>query len=166
MKINKKVVWITGASYGIGAALAKIYSIKGVNLILSARRKNKLKKVKSEFNNSENVKILSFDTTDFKESDKMVQKAYNLFGRVDILINNAGVGQRSLLAETKFKVFGKLMDVNYLGIVSLSRSLLPFFIKQGGGQFVVVNSVMGKYSSPFRSGYAASKHALNGFFML
>tara|TARA_A100000164_G_scaffold297404_1_gene271692 strand:+ start:683 stop:1474 length:792 start_codon:yes stop_codon:yes gene_type:complete len=164
MKTKKKVVWITGASSGIGAALAKIYSTKGVNLILSARRKNELEKVKTECANSENIKILSFDITDFKKADVMVQKACELFGGIDVLINNAGVSQRSLLAETEFKVFEKLMDVNFLGTVSLSRSLLPFFLKQGGGQFVVVSSVMGKYSSPFRSGYAASKHALHGFF--
>ena len=164
MKTKKKVVWITGASSGIGAALAKIYSTKGVNLILSARRKNELEKVKTECANSENIKILSLDITDFKEADTMVQKANDFFGKVDVLINNAGVSQRSLLADTEFKVFEKLIDVNYLGTVSLSRSLLTFFIKQGGGQFVVVSSVMGKYSSPFRSGYAASKHALHGFF--
>ena len=164
MKKDEKVVWITGASSGIGAALAKIYAEKGTKLILSSRRVPDLEKVKSECPISENVKILPIDLNDFDKAAVEVQKAFDFFGTIDVLINNAGVSQRSLIADTQFDVFKKLIEIDYLGTVALSRALLPFFIKQGGGHYVVVSSVMGKYGSPFRSGYAAAKHALNGFF--
>lgn len=164
MKKDEKVVWITGASSGIGAALAKIYAEKGAKLILSSRRVPDLEKVKSECPNSENVKILPIDLNDFDKAAVEVQKAFDFFGTIDVLINNAGVSQRSLIADTQFDVFKKLIEIDYLGTVALSRALLPFFIKQGGGHYVVVSSVMGKYGSPFRSGYAAAKHALHGFF--
>ena len=164
MKKDEKVVWITGASSGIGAALAKIYAEKGAKLILSSRRVPDLEKVKYECPISENVKILPIDLNDFDKAAVKVQKAFDFFGTIDVLINNAGVSQRSLIADTQFDVFKKLIEIDYLGTVALSRALLPFFIKQGGGHYVVVSSVMGKYGSPFRSGYAAAKHALHGFF--
>ena len=164
MKKDEKVVWITGASSGIGAALAKIYAEKGTKLILSSRRVPDLEKVKSECPISENVKILPIDLNDFDKAAVEVQKAFDFFGTIDVLINNAGVSQRSLIADTQFDVFKKLIEIDYLGTVALSRALLPFFIKQRGGHYVVVSSVMGKYGSPFRSGYAAAKHALHGFF--
>ena len=159
-----KVVWITGASSGIGAALAKIYAQRGDKLILSARRIPVLEKVKLECLNPDNIKILAFDLNDFDKAETHVQKAFSFFGRIDVLINNAGVSQRSLIANTQFDVFKKLIDIDYLGSVALSRALLPFFIKQGSGHYVVVSSVMGRYGSPYRSGYAAAKHALHGFF--
>lgn len=164
MKKDEKVVWITGASSGIGAALAKIYAEKGAKMILSSRRVTDLEKVKSECPISENVKILPIDLNDFDKAAVKVQKAFEFFGTIDVLINNAGVSQRSLIADTQFDVFKKLIEIDYLGTVALSRALLPFFIKQGGGHYVAVSSVMGKYGSPFRSGYAAAKHALHGFF--
>ena len=164
MKKNKEVVWITGASSGIGAALAKIYADRGAKLILSSRKETALEQVKSECQNPENIKILPLDLNDFDAAPYTVQKAFDFFNRIDVLINNAGVSQRSLIADTEFDVFKKLIEVDYLGTVALSRALLPFFLNQGGGQYVVVSSVMGKYGSPFRSGYAAAKHALHGFF--
>jgi short-subunit dehydrogenase len=163
-RMSHTVIWITGASSGIGAALAKIYAQRGVKLILSARRISALEKIKSECLTPENIKILAFDLNDFDAAASQVQKAIDFFGRVDVLINNAGVSQRSLIAETQFDVFKKLIDIDYLGTVALSRALLPFFIKQGRGHYVVVSSVMGKFGSPYRSGYAAAKHALHGFF--
>ncbi len=95
---------------------------------------------------------------------KHVDQAISLFGRIDLLINNAGVSQRSLIAETDLSVYKKLMDINYLGTVALSKALLPHFIANRGGHFVTVTSLMGKFGSPLRSGYCAAKHALHGFF--
>ena len=164
MKNTNKIVWITGASSGIGAELAKIYSRRGIKLILSSRNVIALERVKHECYNPENIKILPIDLNDFYTAPALVKKAYNFFGRIDILINNAGVSQRSLIVDTQFDVFKKLIEINYLGTVALSRALLPFFLKQGFGHYVVVSSVMGKYGSPFRSGYSAAKHALHGFF--
>ena len=164
MKNTNKTVWITGASSGIGAELAKIYSHRGIKLILSSRNVSALERVKSECYHPENIKILPIDLNDFYAAPALVKKAYNIFGRIDILINNAGVSQRSLILDTQFDVLKKLIEINYLGTVALSRALLPFFLKQGFGHYVVVSSVMGKYGSPFRSGYSAAKHALHGFF--
>ena len=164
MKNTNKIVWITGASSGIGAELAKIYSHRGIKLILSSRNVRALERVKSECYYPENIKILPIDLNDFYAAPDLVKKAYNIFGRIDILINNAGVSQRSLIVDTQFDVLKKLIEINYLGTVALSCALLPFFLKQGFGHYVVVSSVMGKYGSPFRSGYSAAKHALHGFF--
>jgi len=164
MKNTHKIVWITGASSGIGAEVAKIYSRRGIKLILSSRNVAALEQVKYKCYYPENVKILPIDLNDFYAAPALVKKAYNIFGRIDILINNAGVSQRSLIVDTQLDVFKKLIEINYLGTVALSRALLPFFLKQGFGHYVVVSSVMGKYGSPFRSGYSAAKHALHGFF--
>lgn len=164
MKNTSKIVWITGASSGIGAELAKIYSHRGIKLILSSRNVRALERVKSECYYPENIKILPIDLNDFYAAPDLVKKAYNIYGRIDILINNAGVSQRSLIVDTQFDVLKKLIEINYLGTVALSSALLPFFLKQGFGHYVVVSSVMGKYGSPFRSGYSAAKHALHGFF--
>ena len=164
--MNKKikVVWITGASSGIGAELARQYSNFGVKLILSSRKVNELDKVKSSCCNKKNIKILPFDLIDYKSVPELVRSAHEFFGFIDLLINNAGISQRSLIIDTHFKVYKKLIEINYLGHVAISNAILPYFISQGGGHFAIISSVMGKYSSPYRSGYAAAKHALHGFF--
>ena len=108
MKNTNKIVWITGASSGIGAELAKIYSHRGIKLILSSRNVRALERVKSECYYPENIKILPIDLNDFYAAPALVKKAYNIFGRIDILINNAGVSQRSLIVDTQFDVFKKL----------------------------------------------------------
>ena len=162
--MKDKVIWITGASSVIGAELAKQYSKKGARLILSARRKLALEEVKDSCVNKKNITILQLDLKDFKIMESHVANAISFFGSIDLLINNAGVSQRSLISETNFEVYKELMDINYLGTVALSKALLPYFTKQRKGHFVVVTSVMGKYGSPFRSGYCGAKHALHGFF--
>jgi len=162
--MKDQVIWITGASSGIGAELAKQYSKTGSRLILSARRKLALEEVKDLCENQKNIAILPLDLKDFKAMESHVANAITFFGSIDLLINNGGVSQRSLIAETNFEVYKELMDINYLGTVALSKALLPYFIKQNKGHFTVVTSVMGKYGSPFRSGYCGAKHALHGFF--
>lgn len=162
--MKNKTIWITGASSGIGAELSRQYAKSGNRLILSSRRLKELETVKQTCSNQEHIKILPLDLKDFKSMDDSVEKAIALFGSIDLLINNGGVSQRSLIADTNFEVYKELIDVNYLGTVALTKALLPFFIKQGSGHFAVVTSVMGKFGSPFRSGYCGAKHALHGFF--
>ena len=162
--MKNKTIWITGASSGIGAELSRQYAKSGNRLILSSRRLKELEAVKETCSNQEHIKILPLDLKDFKSMDDSVEKAIALFGSIDLLINNGGVSQRSLIADTNFEVYKELIDVNYLGTVALTKALLPFFIKQGNGHFAVVTSVMGKFGSPFRSGYCGAKHALHGFF--
>ena len=159
-----QVIWITGASSGIGAELAKQYSKQGKLLILSARRDAELKAVKNSCDYPENIKILPLDLNDFDSMEKHVKKAITFFGSIDLLINNGGVSQRSLIAETNFHVYQELININYLGTVALTKALLPHFIEKGKGHFAVVTSVMGKFGSPYRSGYCGAKHALHGFF--
>ncbi len=164
MKFNNKVIWITGASSGIGKGLAIELSKYNCKLILSSRRAETLETVKNSCHNPENIAILPFDLADHEYLKPVVQKAIQLFGRVDILINNGGISQRSLVIDTDISVDKKLMEVDYLGTVALSKALLPHFVETQSGHFVTVSSLMGKFSSPYRSGYCGAKHALHGFF--
>lgn len=161
---SKKVVWITGASSGIGEALAYLFNENQSNVIISARNIAALEKVKNNCKIPENCHILPLDISDFKALPKKASQAFKAFGTIDILINNAGVSQRSLIVATEFEVYQKLMEVNYLGTVALTKLVLPYFIQQQKGQFVTVTSLMGKFASPYRSGYCGAKHALHGFF--
>ena len=160
----EKVIWITGASSGIGEELCYQFSKKGHNLILSSRNREALQEVRKNSAFPEKIQVLPLDIADFINIEPAVQQAMQFWGHIDILINNAGISQRSLIAETDFSVYKKLMDVNYLGTVALTKALLPHFVDRKKGQFVVVSSLMGKFSSPYRSGYCGAKHALHGFF--
>ncbi|MEO8235593.1 MAG: SDR family oxidoreductase [Flavobacterium sp.] len=161
--INNKIVWITGASSGIGEALAyELANNKNCKLILSARNQDALALVKSKCNTE--VILLPFDLSDFDHAKNHVEKAIAAFGKVDVLINNGGVSQRSLLVETDFEVDKKLIEVDYLGTVAITKAILPHFIQNRNGHFVTITSLMGKFGSPYRSGYCGAKHALHGFF--
>jgi short-subunit dehydrogenase len=164
MYFNAKTIWITGASSGIGKALALELSKHKCNLILSARQLKKLNVVKSECADTSKVKIIKLDLEDYKQAPNVVEKAIACFGKIDMLINNAGISQRSLIAETSIDVDKKLIDINYIGTLALTKALLPYFTKQQSGHFVTVTSLMGKFGSPYRSGYCGAKHALHGFF--
>ncbi|GAB5526827.1 MAG: SDR family NAD(P)-dependent oxidoreductase [Roseivirga sp.] len=162
--LHNKTIWITGASSGIGEALARQLSAQSVNLILSARREVELERVKTSCSNSEQIRILTLDLAAPETHADKVSAAIELFGQVDILINNGGISQRSLVKDTILEVDRKLMEVNYLGAVSLTKQLLPQMMERGSGHFVVVTSLTGRFGTPYRSGYAASKHALHGFY--
>ncbi|MBM1107416.1 SDR family oxidoreductase [Aurantibacter crassamenti] len=163
-KIDGKTIWITGASSGIGEALTYALDKKNCKLIISARRLQELKRVKANCLNENNISILELDIADIDVAKSKVNEAISKFGQIDFLINNAGISQRSLIIDTDIAVDKKLMDVNYLGTVALSKAVLPHFIKGGSGHFVTVSSLMGKFGSPYRSGYCGAKHALHGFF--
>ncbi len=165
MTFNNKVVWITGASSGIGKALALELSKHNCKLILSSRRKDALLEVKNQCNHPENIQVLAFDLADFHNMKPIVKNAISFFNKVDLLINNGGISQRSLIIDTDISVDKKLMEVDYLGTVALSKALLPHFIKNQSGHFVTVTSLMGKFSSPYRSAYCGAKHAYMVFLM-
>lgn len=162
--IKPKVVWITGASSGIGRALFENYAQKGCKIIITSRNEEKLNALKANAPQPDKVFVLPFDITNYQLSGNIVQSAWQAFKSIDIVIFNAGISQRSLALETSIEVDKKLMEVNYLGTVALCKSLLPYFLKNNGGQIGVVSSLVGKFGSPMRSGYSASKHALHGFF--
>ena len=158
-------MWITGASSGIGAALVHAAARKGAKVILSSRRRDALEEVRRSAGlNAENSLVLPLDLAEQEAMPQKVEQALAHFGRIDLLINNGGISQRSLIVDTGMEVYQKLMDVDYLGTVALTKAVLPIFIKQQSGHFGVVTSLMGKFASPLRSGYCGAKHALHGFF--
>ena len=162
--IAKKTIWITGASSGIGEALTYELNKMGCKLIISSRNETALQQVKNNCPNSGFVKVIPLDLENYNTMAVKVKEAIASFGAIEILINNAGISQRSYIVDTDFEVYKKLMDVNYLGTVALTKALLPHFITQQNGHFVTVTSLMGKFGSPLRSGYCGAKHALHGFF--
>ena len=162
--MDQPVAWITGASSGIGEAIAKIFSRKGYRLILSARRESELERVKKECTNPDSIHLLPLDLTEIDSFDQKVKQALSLFGQIDLMVHNGGISQRSLIKDTQLEVDRRLMEVNFFGTVALTKAILPHFIQRKSGHFVVITSLVGKFASPFRSSYAASKHALHGFF--
>lgn len=164
--VKDKVVWLTGASSGIGEALAYELAAQGARLILSARRKDELARVKGNCRpeSQSGIRILPLDLSAADTLRLSAEAAMQMFGRLDVLIHNGGIGQRSLAAETSMAVDRKLMEVNYFGAMALTKYVLPEFVKQKRGLFVIISSLAGKFGTPYRSGYAASKHALHGFF--
>jgi short-subunit dehydrogenase len=163
-RITGKTIWITGASSGIGEALTYALDKKDCKLIISSRRREELLRVKNACLKKDNIAILELDLADYNGMHGKVEAALSKFGPIDILINNAGLSQRSLIVDTPISVDKNLMDINYLGTVALTKAILPHFITQKRGHFVTVSSLMGKFGSPYRSGYTGAKHALHGFF--
>jgi dehydrogenase/reductase SDR family member 7B len=162
--MNDKVIWITGASSGIGEALVRKYDAEGFKLIISSRNKQLLQQIKEKSFHPENLYVLPLDLTNTDTFKEICKEAISVFGRIDVLINNGGISQRSLVVETGLAVDRKIMEVNFFGTIALSKVLLPYFLEHKNGHFVVVSSLVGKFGSPYRSAYAASKHALHGFF--
>lgn len=159
---NKKI-WITGASSGIGRALAQAASEQGAFLILSARSKSKLLETQSSLQHPEKSEIIILDMGKPEEISSVTQQVLAKHD-IDILINNAGISQRSLAMDTDMTVNRQLMEINYFGVIQLSQCLLPAMIKRKAGHIVSISSVNGKLGSYMKSGYAASKHALHGYF--
>ena len=164
--LRNKVIWITGASSGIGEALAYELASRGARLILSARRKEELERVKGNCTAEAqpDIRILPLDLSEAETLKLSTEAAIQLFGHVDILVNNGGISQRSMVAMTQLSVDRRIMEVNFFGAVALTKYLLPHFISRKQGHFVNVTSITGKFGTPYRSAYAASKHALHGFF--
>ena len=142
--IKDSVVWVTGASSGIGEALVKECAKEGAKVILSARREQELQRVKSESGLDEDrAFVLPLDLAKHDQMGTVVEKAIAHFGKVDVLINNGGISQRSLIMETDFSVYKRLVDIDYLGQVALSKALLPHFVnrKSGTAGFMLLFSV-------------------------
>lgn len=165
MRFKNKVVWITGASSGIGEALAYAFHKEDANVILSSRNRNELERVWQGCSGSRNgLHVLPLDLADIESLKEIASDAMKLYGRVDILVNNGGVSQRAHAVDTAISVHERIMRVNFFGTVALTKAVLPEMLKRKSGHIVVVSSVMGKFGAPLRSAYAASKHALQGYF--
>jgi dehydrogenase/reductase SDR family member 7B len=166
MKIQGKTVWITGASSGIGEALAQELFSQGATVILSSRSWDKLEEIKSRFDRFSPGRCYAIpcDVTRPDSIEQAIEAVKKQAGRLDILINNAGVSQRSFALDTALKVDRDLFEVNFFGAVAVSKGILPWMISNGGGHVVVISSMAGKYGFRMRSSYSASKHALHGYF--
>ncbi|KAL6030258.1 hypothetical protein STEG23_027073 [Scotinomys teguina] len=163
------VVWVTGASSGIGEELAFQLSKLGVSLVLSARRVQELERVKRRCLENSNLKdkdilVLPLDLADRSSHDTAVKAVLQEFGRIDVLVNNGGIAHNSFAVDTNLEVFKMITEVNYLGTVSLTKCVLPHMMKRKQGKIVTTNSIVGIIPFPLCSAYVASKHALRGFF--
>ncbi len=163
MEFTKKVVIITGASSGIGLALANEFANQGAFVVAAARSKDKLLTLETQAHNS-NGKVMAVLTDVSREEDckNLIDTTINKFGKIDILISNAGVSMRALFEDTDLHVIGKLMDVNFWGTVYCTKYALPHLLKTKG-TLVGVSSVAGYKGLPGRTGYSASKFAMQGF---
>ena len=159
-----RVVWITGASSGIGEACAIAFARAGAQLVLSARRAEELVRVASLCTGAPPPHILPLDLTRPQEFAPATAAVLARFGRIDVLVNNGGVGERALAKDTLPAVERAVMEVNYFGAVGLTKAVLPVLLAQRSGSIVAVSSVMGYVGVPRRAAYAASKHALRGWF--
>ena len=161
MEFGGMTIWITGASSGIGAALARAFGAAGAHLILSGRREDALASVAGALGGE--AFVLPFEATDMGALPGVVARAWDWHGGIDVLVNNAGISQRSLAIDTTMDVYRRIMEVDFFAPVALSQLVVPRMIARGSGHIVAVSSVAGKVGSPLRSGYCAAKHALIGY---
>jgi short-subunit dehydrogenase len=160
MTFAGQAAWITGASSGIGAALARGLAAQGARLVLSGRNVAALEEVAAACGET---LLLPFETTDYAAIAPAVTKAWDWSGGIDLLVNNAGISQRSLAQETEFGVYQKIIDVDLLAPIALTQALLPRMVQAGGGRIVAISSVAGIAGVPLRSAYCAAKHGLIGY---
>ena len=163
MSAPRRTVWITGASSGIGRAVAQACHLRGDRLILSARRAAILDGLRTEMGASDAL-LAPFDLASPDGIEPLVASLWKQAGGVDVVVHCGGISQRSRLIDTDPSVDRAMIEVNYFGTLAFTRALLPKMVAAGGGHFAVVTSLMGLFSAPMRSGYAGAKHALHGWF--
>jgi dehydrogenase/reductase SDR family protein 7 len=162
-----KVCWITGASSGIGEALAYELARHGAILVLSARRKDFLERVASQCRKigCQDVEVVTLDLTDYSSHQAALAKVITYFGRIDYLVNNAGRSQRGIAESTDPAVERAIIELNLFGTLSITKAALPQLLCQSSGAVIVnTSSMAGKLGNPVSAAYSASKHALHGYF--
>jgi short-subunit dehydrogenase len=165
MRFTDQVIWVTGASSGIGEALAQAFAREGAHVVLSGRREAELQRVASNCTErTGQILCLPFDMLDEIGRKAAVEQVLSRFGHIDMLVNNAGVSQRSLGKETDISVDRAIMELDYFAVVALTKLVLPHMLERKSGYLVATSSVAGKYGVPMRTAYSAAKHALHGFF--
>ncbi|MEQ8733485.1 MAG: SDR family oxidoreductase [Rhodospirillaceae bacterium] len=164
-RFANQVVWVTGASSGIGEALVYAFAREGAHVVLSGRREVELQRVASTCTNrTGQVFCVPFDMLDENGRKAAVERVLSRFGHIDMLVNNAGVSQRSLGKDTALSVDRAIMELDYMSVIALTKLVLPHMLERGSGYLVATSSVAGKYGVPMRTAYSAAKHALHGFF--
>lgn len=162
-KLKNKIIIITGASGGIGESLAKKFSAEGSVVVIAARQLEKLNQLKSSIENSGGkVHAVACDVSNEAHCKLLIEETIRLYGRIDVLINNAGISMRALFSELDVDVIRKVMDVNFWGAVYCTKAAFPYLLKSKGS-VVGISSIAGKKGLPGRTGYSASKFALEGF---
>lgn len=165
MQFNNKLVWITGASSGIGEQLAYACIKRGAKVILSSIDSSNLEKVRDRCIEMGGICYAHpFDLSDIEQVEKTATDVLEKYKAIDLLINNGGVSQRSTALETNPEVERKILETNFFSAVALTKKVLPAMIKNGGGNIAVTSSITGKFGFKLRSSYSASKHALQGYF--
>jgi short-subunit dehydrogenase len=165
MEVNNKVIWITGASSGIGEALCYKLNEIGAKLIISSRSSDGLYQVKHNCTKNQlDIHVLPLDLENTSDLQSKANAALAIYGRIDIVIHSGGVSQRSLAMETDLDVAKKIMNINFWGTVALTKALIPSMLSNKEGHIVIISSLVGKFGTKFRSAYSASKHALHGYF--
>ena len=159
--LDQKVVWITGASSGIGEALAQVFANLGAKVVLSARRGEELERVRQQLNHPENHLCVAFDVTQADQAQYAVEQVIEKFQRIDYLINNAGLSQRALIADTTIDTERRIMEIDYFAQISLTKSVLPYFENQGSGHVIFISSVAGLLGTQYRASYSAAKGAIH-----
>lgn len=159
-----KLVWITGASSGIGEALAREAADRGARLILSSRRAEALEQLRLSLPGADNHIILPLDVGRASALETTLAEHADMLSHVDVLFNNAGISQRALTWEASRESERQIMETNFFGATAVARAVLPGMIDRNAGTIVVISSATGKFGFPLRSSYAASKHALHGYF--
>lgn len=163
-----QIVWITGASSGIGEGMAKALAAAGAKVVLSARNQAELARVKDECvlsgTDETSLFVLPLDVTEFSAMPDAVKAVLGRFERIDFLINNAGQGARDLCLDMDFEIYRKAMDVNLFSAIALTKAVLPVMVSQGSGRVAGVSSMAGKIGVPLRTAYCPAKHAVLGFF--
>lgn len=164
MKLNDKVVIITGASSGIGRSLATEFAKRGANLVLGSRQFVTLCEITQQLEQQYGIKAVAVqcDVTVEEDCEHLVKQALATFGKIDVLINNAGISMRALFNDTDVQVLRSVMDVNFWGTVYCTKHALPEILNSKGS-IVGVSSIAGYKGLPGRTGYSASKFAVNGF---
>jgi short-subunit dehydrogenase len=161
-----KVVLITGASRGVGRALAHAFAARGASPVLAARSEDRLREVAAEckaLNTGVGVLVVPTDVTDEAQLERLVEAALDHFGHIDILVNNAGIVQGGLFVEADPCAVRCQIEVNLLAAMRLTQIALPPMIERGQGQVINISSVMGRHAVPYMTAYSVSKHGLVGF---
>ena len=161
---NGKTIWLTGASSGIGEALAYQLANSGAKLLLTSRNTNKLEILRTKLYDSKKHRVFACDLSQANDIEACWKRIQNQKIEIDVLISNAGCSQRSLAVDTSIETSRYLMEINFFAPLRLMTFVLPEMQKRKSGQIIVVSSLMGKISTPLRSSYAAAKHALVGYF--
>ena len=160
-----KVVWITGASSGIGECLAHEFAAEQAVVIISSHEPEELERVKKDLEQvTEEIHVVPFNLADPAEVEQAAKDVLERFGKVDVLMNNGGISQRSLAVDSPVKIDRLVMEIDYFSGVILAKTVLPGMIERGEGHFGVTSTIAGKFGFPMRTAYSAAKHALFGFY--